>query len=84
VDGLKYVRIVFQDMGTGIPKEKVGKIFEPFFSSKIQGEGTGLGLSISKEIIAKHGGFLRVQSQEGDFTRMIVDLPLSSEHEGNI
>ena len=84
VDGMKYVRIVFQDMGTGIPEEKVGKIFEPFFSSKIHGEGTGLGLSISKEIIAKHGGFLRVQSQEGDFTRMIVDLPASSGCEGNI
>ena len=81
VDGLEYVRIVFQDMGTGISKEKVDKIFEPFFSSKIQGEGTGLGLSISKEIIARHGGFLRVKSKEGEFTQMIVDLPVCEGHE---
>ncbi len=75
-DGNDFIRIVFQDMGTGINEEKVGKIFEPFFSSKTQGEGTGLGLSISKEIITKHGGNLHVDSQEGEYTRMIVDLPV--------
>jgi PAS domain S-box-containing protein len=73
--GKEYVRIIFHDMGTGIPEEKVDKIFEPFFSSKTQGEGTGLGLSISKEIIARHGGFLHVESQEGEYTRMTLDLP---------
>lgn len=83
-DDREYARIVFQDMGTGIAEEKVGKIFEPFYSSKIQGEGTGLGLSISKEIIARHRGFLRVQSKEGDFTRMIVDLPVCVEHGENV
>ena len=82
LDGKEYVRIVFQDMGTGISQEKVGKIFEPFFSSKTQGEGTGLGLSISKDIIARHGGFLRVQSQEGEFTRMTVDIPVCDDMEG--
>jgi signal transduction histidine kinase len=83
LDGREYVRIVFQDMGIGIRKDKVGKIFEPFFSSKTQGEGTGLGLSISREIITKHGGILHVESQEGEYTRMIVDLPVCQGHEEN-
>ena len=81
LDGRDFVRVVFQDMGTGIKKEKVDKIFEPFFSSKTKGEGTGLGLSISKEIIARHGGFLHVESQEGEYTRMIVELPACEEGE---
>lgn len=75
-EGCKFVRIIFQDMGVGIKQEKMKKIFEPFFSSKVHGEGTGLGLSISKEIVAKHGGVLQVESQEGAYTRMIVELPI--------
>lgn len=83
LDGREYVRIIFQDMGIGIQKDKMEKIFEPFFSSKTHGEGTGLGLSISREIITKHGGFLHVESQEGEYTRMIVDLPVCHAHAGN-
>ena len=79
-DGREFVRIIFQDMGVGIHQEKVRKIFEPFFSSKMKGEGTGLGLSISKEIIAKHKGVLHVESQEGAYTRMIVELPVLEEN----
>jgi len=79
-DGREYVRITFQDMGIGIPEEKVDRIFEPFFSSKSQGEGTGLGLSISREIILKHGGDMRVESRENDYTRMIIDLPAHVEN----
>ena len=83
LEGKEYIRIIFHDMGTGINKEKIDKIFEPFYSSKRQGEGTGLGLSISREIIAKHGGFLNVESQEGEYTKMIVELP-ASESENKI
>ena len=46
----------------------------------MKGEGTGLGLSISKEIIAKHKGVLQVESQEGAYTRMIVELPEFGEN----
>ncbi|MCL7487966.1 MAG: PAS domain-containing protein [Desulfobulbaceae bacterium] len=84
LEGRRYVRIVFEDMGTGIPAEKVDKIFEPFYSSKTQGEGTGLGLSISREIIIKHGGDLHVETQEGEYTKMIVDLPVYDGHEGKV
>ncbi|MDW7772803.1 MAG: PAS domain-containing protein [Desulfobulbaceae bacterium] len=71
-----YVQITFKDMGTGIPRELVNKIFEPFFSSKTDGEGTGLGLSISKDIITKQNGYLEVDSEPGDYTAMIFGLPL--------
>ncbi|MDD3619715.1 MAG: PAS domain-containing protein [Desulfobulbaceae bacterium] len=72
----KFVRIIFTDLGTGIPGEIAQKIFEPFFSTKMTGEGTGLGLSISREIIAKHDGSLQVESQEGEYTSMIIDIPV--------
>lgn len=71
-----FVRIVFADRGTGIKEGMVDKIFEPFYSSKTHGEGTGLGLSISREIIIKHGGRLYAESKEGEYTRMIVELPV--------
>lgn len=70
-----FVRATFTDFGAGIPKEIIGKIFDPFFSSKEPGEGTGLGLSISHGIIKDFQGHLRVESKEGEFTVMTVDLP---------
>jgi PAS domain S-box-containing protein len=72
----RFIRIIFQDLGTGIPQEIVQKIFEPFFSTKMTGEGTGLGLSISREIISKHEGCLHVESEPGKYTSMIVDIPV--------
>jgi signal transduction histidine kinase len=63
-------------MGTGIPSELEDKIFEPFFSSKTDGEGTGLGLSICKEIIDKHDGYIHVKSEPDNFTTMIIGLPV--------
>ena len=65
------------DNGMGIPKSVVGKIFQPFFTTKPTGEGTGLGLSLSYDIITKgHGGELMVKSVEGEGTTFIVRLPL--------
>jgi signal transduction histidine kinase len=58
--------ISVQDNGAGIPKEIMPRIFDPFFTSKKQGEGTGLGLSIAYNIIQKSGGELRVRSEPGD------------------
>ena len=77
----KYVRIVFQDRGTGIPEEIVQKIFEPFFSTKMTGEGTGLGLSISREIVIKHDGCLYVETEPGKYTSMIIDIPVYENDE---
>ena len=81
VDERKYVRLIAKDLGTGIPDEIVSKIFEPFYSSKTTGEGTGLGLSISRDIVARHGGRLTVETRAGQYTSLIVDLPILEEGE---
>ncbi len=65
-----------KDNGNGMPPEVVEKIFNPFFTTKPTGEGTGLGLAISSDIVREHGGTISVDTQPGEFTEMIVELPL--------
>ncbi|HUP42716.1 MAG TPA: ATP-binding protein [Thermoanaerobaculia bacterium] len=69
-------RIVVEDTGSGIPAEAIERIFEPFYSTKAAEGGTGLGLSISNDIVRRHGGELRVESEPGRGTRFRIDLPL--------
>jgi PAS domain S-box-containing protein len=76
VDGAPFVRLSFQDNGTGIPGEWLDKVTNPFFSSKPRGKGTGLGLSISHGIVTDHGGRLLIESTEGEYTRVSVLLPV--------
>ena len=71
----KFIEIKIRDNGTGIPKDKLDKIFQPFFTTKPSGEGTGLGLSLSYDIIKVHEGEIAVHSPEGD-TEFIVLLPV--------
>jgi PAS domain S-box-containing protein len=71
------VRISFLDYGTGIPSQMLGKVANPFFSTKPSGQGTGLGLSICHEIVKAHGGSLTVESEEGKFTRVMIDIPVA-------
>ncbi|MCU0589087.1 MAG: PAS domain S-box protein [Syntrophobacteraceae bacterium] len=82
IDGLEYVRIVFVDQGIGIPADKLSMLTKPFFSTKPMGKGTGLGLSITHRIVADHGGRLRFESREGDFTRVTVELPVREHRNG--
>jgi signal transduction histidine kinase len=72
--------VEFSDTGHGIPGEHLGKIFEPFFSTKGNGDGTGLGLSISYRIIQNHGGRIEVESEvgRGSLFRVILPLPKNS------
>ncbi len=70
------VSIVIKDTGCGIPEANLAKIFDPFFTTKKVGEGTGLGLSLSYGIIQKHGGNLRVSSQDGQGTAFTIELPV--------
>ncbi len=74
-DDVSSVRLTFLDRGTGISADLLGKVTNPFFSTKPSGEGTGLGLSISHGIVSDHGGKLTIESREGEFTRVIVELP---------
>ena len=72
-----FARIVFHDRGTGISSNIVDKVINPFFSTKANRMGTGLGLSISHGIITEHGGKLIINSIEGEYTKVIIDLPTS-------
>ncbi len=78
-EGSAYVRTIFYDRGTGIPDGVREKVLSPFFSTKPSGHGTGLGLSISHGIIKDHGGRIMIESEEGSYTRVIVDLPSRRE-----
>jgi PAS domain S-box-containing protein len=75
-NGKKYIRTEFYDQGTGIPKRYLHMITKPFFTTKEAGKGTGLGLSISENIVREHGGKISFESEEGRFTRVIIDLPV--------
>ena len=73
------VEIRIKDNGIGIPKEKVVKIFQPFFTTKPSGQGTGLGLSMSYDIVTKsHQGKIEIQSNENEYTEFIIQLPLTT------
>jgi len=69
------VRITFTDTGAGIPPGVIEKVTDAFFTTKPKGTGTGLGLSISQSIVNNHGGKLFVESAEGEFTRVTIDIP---------
>jgi signal transduction histidine kinase len=77
------IEIRIRDNGLGIPKEKVEKVFEPFYTTKPTGQGTGLGLSMTFDIIVQqHQGELRVESQEGEYAEFIIILPREPKQDG--
>jgi PAS domain S-box-containing protein len=75
VEGFKqnFIKVVISDTGRGIPPHIVQKIFDPFFTTKPK--GIGLGLSITYQIIKKHGGTVKVESQWERGTSFIINLP---------
>ena len=73
--GEDHAEVRIRDNGSGIPPEVVDKIFNPFFTTKPTDKGTGLGLAMSMDIVRKHGGAIRVETEPGEFTEMIVELP---------
>jgi two-component system NtrC family sensor kinase len=73
----KSVGVVIKDNGSGIPREIMKHIFEPFYSTKEKGKGTGLGLSISYGIIKKLGGTILVESKENQGTTFTVEIPIN-------
>jgi len=93
-----YVSVRVSDAGVGIAPDKLQKVFEPFFTTKRTGEGTGLGLSTAYGIVKQTGGFIFVDSKQGEGTCfqllfpahvgaekvvMQSSLPLASESQGS-
>ena len=75
--GESRVEVCIKDNGNGMPPDIVDKIFNPFFTTKPTDKGTGLGLAICSDIVRQHGGAIHVDSEPGQFTEMIVELPLT-------
>ena len=75
----RYVVLSVADNGPGIPSTEMGKIFEPYFTTKEPGKGTGLGLAVVYGIVKEHQGDIVVTSQPGLETRFDVYLPLLEE-----
>jgi signal transduction histidine kinase len=67
-------RIVIRDTGSGMSRETIERIFDPYFSTK--DSGTGLGLPIAKKIIEEHGGTIQVASETGAGTTVTIELPI--------
>ena len=78
------VRVEFYDNGVGIKREDLNKVFDPFFTTRRETGGTGLGLSISFGIIRDFGGTIKVESEEGKFTRFIVELAADKMSEADV
>jgi signal transduction histidine kinase len=71
------IEIIFTDNGIGIPKELVGRVCNPFFTTKPPGEGTGLGLSISQSIIENHKGDMIISNGNGPGALVRLVLPVN-------
>ncbi len=70
----KYV-LKIRDNGTGIEENNIGKVYDPFFTTKSTGEAAGVGLYLSREIIQNHGGDISVASVKDEYTEFTITLP---------
>ena len=75
------MEIRIRDNGDGIPDDVIDKIFNPFFTTKPTDKGTGLGLALSNDIVREHGGEITPVSVPGEYTEMVVTLPVNGVRE---
>ncbi len=75
VQGATTVELGVEDDGQGIPEENLGRILEPFFTTRPPGEGTGLGLAIVHRVAEEHGASIAVESRVGEGTRFRLTFP---------
>jgi len=81
----KYIKVSLKDTGGGIAKEHIGRIFDPYFTTKSEsgkkGLGAGLGLSVCRSILRNHDGYISVESEQGSGSTFHVFIPASEEEE---
>ena len=77
------VELSIQDTGCGIESSHLDKLFNPFFTTKPEGQGTGLGLSISFGIAQEHGGTLHASSKDGEGSCFTLCLPIHNPLDDN-
>jgi len=73
--GMKSVAVVFTDIGCGIPEDNLGRVCEPFFTTKHDRGRIGLGLAVVRDIIERHKGYLSIESKAGKGTSVLLMLP---------
>jgi len=76
--GLAGVLLEVIDTGVGISPEHLGRVMEPFFTTKEEGKGTGLGLAICRRIVHEHHGSIRILSEPGKGTSVCITLPVKN------
>jgi two-component system, NtrC family, sensor kinase len=72
-----HIQVMIRDNGPGMNPAELGRIFEPFYTTKAPGKGTGLGLATSHRIVEQHGGDIEVVSEPGIGTAFVVRLPVN-------
>jgi len=80
----EYLRLSVEDHGTGMTPEVLNQALDPFFTTKEVGQGTGLGLPMVFGIVQGHQGYLNIESQPGQGTRVELYLPRSREQAGPV
>ena len=73
------MRLEVSDTGTGIDRESLEKIFDPYYTTKAKGEGTGIGLAVVQGIVKSHGGTIAVTSEIGKGTTFCIDFRIAEE-----
>jgi signal transduction histidine kinase len=76
----QYLRLLFEDSGSGVADGDRERIFDPFFTTKEPGKGTGMGLAISQSIVREHDGAIEVERGPTG-ARFVVTLPLLSDRD---
>jgi CheY-like chemotaxis protein len=74
-----FVELAIRDNGKGMDEKTLSRIFEPYFTTREQGEGTGLGLAVTRGIIQEHKGFIKVKSVPGQGSVFYIYLPAVEE-----
>ncbi|MGB5736641.1 MAG: ATP-binding protein, partial [Thiohalocapsa sp.] len=77
------LRIVIEDSGPGIKPEDLGRLFDPYFTTKRQGEGTGLGLSVTRNIVTLHHGSIDLHNRDAGGARAVLLFKWDEQDSGD-